>query len=215
MSQDAGNAPPPNPENPYGLPPPGDIAESILPPEQRRAMPPPPPPAPEPELARSSSGAAEPEQEAPLSAGSAPGAKASRPLEVHQIGVAVRSMNEAMHFYGDTMGLSVVDQRHLADRQLNVVFVQAGNLLIELMEPTSEDTTVARFLERRGPGLHHLCFGTVDIEEHLRDLRGKGVLLIDDVPRPGAHGNVAFLDPAAAHGVLVELIQPSETFGTA
>ncbi|MBV9174602.1 MAG: methylmalonyl-CoA epimerase [Chloroflexi bacterium] len=119
------------------------------------------------------------------------------------------SIDEAMHFYGDKLGLSVVDTVELADRQLKVSFVQAGNLLIELLEPTDPDTPVARFLERRGPGLHHLCFGTTDIHEHLRDLKDKGVELIDEAPRPGAHGEVAFLQPAAALGVLVELLQPT------
>jgi methylmalonyl-CoA/ethylmalonyl-CoA epimerase len=130
------------------------------------------------------------------------------PLAVHHIGVAVPSIDEAMRFYGDKLGLSVFDRLELPERQLKVAFVQAANLLIELLEPTDTDTPVARFLERRGPGLHHLCFGTADIREHLRDLKDKGVELIDEVPRPGAHGEVAFLQPAAALGVLVELIQP-------
>ena len=80
----------------------------------------------------------------------------------------------------------------------------------ELLEPTDPDTTVARFLERRGPGLHHLCFGTPDIREHLQELRDRGVELIDETPRPGAHGDVAFLQPASTLGVLVELIQVGE-----
>ncbi|MCA1647403.1 MAG: methylmalonyl-CoA epimerase [Chloroflexi bacterium] len=131
------------------------------------------------------------------------------PLAVHHIGVAVPSIDAAMRFYGDKLGLSVQDTVDLPDRQLKVVFVQAANLLIELLEPTATDTPVARFLERRGPGLHHLCFGTPDIREHLRDLKDKGVELIDEAPRPGAHGDVAFLQPEAALGVLVELIQPT------
>ena len=131
------------------------------------------------------------------------------PLAVHHIGVAVPSIDEAMRFYGDKLGLSVCDRVDLPERQLKVAFVQAANLLIELLEPTDTDTPIARFLERRGPGLHHLCFGTLDIREHLRDLKDKGVELIDDLPRPGAHGDVAFLQPAAALGVLVELIQPT------
>jgi methylmalonyl-CoA epimerase len=133
------------------------------------------------------------------------------PLAVHHVGVAVTSIDEALHFYGDKLGLSVFDRLELPDRRLNVAFVQAANLLIELLEPTDPDTPVARFLERRGPGLHHLCFGSPDIRAHLRDLRDKGVELIDEVPRPGAHGEVAFLRPAAALGVLVELIQSSDT----
>src|SRR5437879_6555062 len=133
------------------------------------------------------------------------------PLAVHHVGVAVPSIDEAMRFYGEKLGLRVLEALELPDRRLKVTFVQAANLLIELLEPTASDTPVARFLERRGPGLHHLCFGTPDIREHLRDLKDKGVELIDEAPRPGAHGEVAFLQPAAALGVLVELIQPTET----
>jgi methylmalonyl-CoA epimerase len=129
------------------------------------------------------------------------------PLAVHHIGVAVPSIDEAMHFYGEKLGLSLFDSVDLPERQLKVAFVQAANLLIELLEPTDPDTPVARFLERRGPGLHHLCFGTSDIREHLRDLKDKGVELIDQTPRPGAHGEVAFLEPTAGLGVLVELLQ--------
>ena len=130
------------------------------------------------------------------------------PLSVHHVGIAVPSIDEAMHFYGEKLGLSLTDTVELPDRQLRVGFVKAANVLIELLEPTAPDTTVARFLERRGPGLHHLCFGTPDIQEHLRDLKDKGVELIDEVARPGAHGDVAFLQPTATLGVLVELLQP-------
>jgi methylmalonyl-CoA epimerase len=133
------------------------------------------------------------------------------PLAVHHVGIAVPSIDEAMRFYGDKLGLSVCDRVDLPERQLKVAFVQAANVLIELLEPTDAETPVARFLERRGPGLHHLCFGTPNIREHLRDLKDKGVELIDAVPRPGAHGEVAFLQPAATLGVLVELIQPNDT----
>jgi len=131
------------------------------------------------------------------------------PLAVHHIGVAVPSIDDAMHFYGEKLGLSLVESLELPERQLRVAFVKASNILIGLLEPTDPDTTVARFIERRGPGLHHLCFGTPDIREHLRDLKDKGVELIDEAPRPGAQGEVAFLQPAAALGVLVELLQPA------
>jgi methylmalonyl-CoA epimerase len=131
------------------------------------------------------------------------------PLEIHHVGIAVPSIDDAMHFYGDRMGLSIVDTVDMPERQLKVVFVRAKNVLIELLEPTDPDSTVSRFIERRGPGLHHLCFGTPDIRAHLRDLRDKGVELIDAEPRPGAHGEVAFLQPSAALGVLVELLEAS------
>ena len=110
------------------------------------------------------------------------------PLAIHHVGIAVPSIDDAMHFYGDKLGLSIVDTVEMPDRQLKVVFVKAENTLIELLEPTGIDSTVSRFLERRGPGLHHLCFGTPDIRAHLRDLRDKGVELVDEEPRPGAHG---------------------------
>jgi methylmalonyl-CoA epimerase len=129
------------------------------------------------------------------------------PLAIHHVGIAVPSIDDAMHFYGDRLGLSIVDTVEMPERQLKVVFVQAANMLIELLEPTDPNSTVSRFLERRGPGLHHLCFGTPDIRAHLRDLRDKGVELIDEEARPGAHGDVAFLQPSSALGVLVELLQ--------
>jgi methylmalonyl-CoA epimerase len=132
------------------------------------------------------------------------------PLTVHHVGIAVPSIDDAMHFYGDKLGLSVAESVEMPERQLKVAFVQAANVLIELLEPTDPNSTVSRFLERRGPGLHHLCFGTPNIREHLRDLKDKGVELIDETPRPGAHGEVAFVQPAAALGVLVELLQPTE-----
>jgi methylmalonyl-CoA epimerase len=133
----------------------------------------------------------------------------TEPLSVHHVGVAVPSIDDALQFYGEKLGLVLRETLDLPDRQLKVAFVQTANMLIELLEPTDPDTTVARFLERRGPGLHHLCFGTPDIREHLRDLRDKGVELIDEEPRPGAHGEVAFLQPSSALGVLVELMQQS------
>jgi methylmalonyl-CoA/ethylmalonyl-CoA epimerase len=132
------------------------------------------------------------------------------PLAIHHVGVAVPSIDDAMHFYGDTLGLSLVDTLELPDRQLKVAFVQTANMLIELLEPTDPNSTVSRFLERRGPGLHHLCFGTPDIRRHLKDLQDKGVELIDAAPRPGAHGEVAFLQPTAGLGVLVELFQATD-----
>ena len=137
--------------------------------------------------------------------------KAVDPLAIHHVGVAVNNIDEAMRFYGEKLGLDLIDRRELPDRALKVAFVQAANTLIELLEPTNPQSTLARFLDRRGPGLHHLCFGTPDIDAYLRDLRDKGVDLIDETPRPGALGDVAFIQPEAAYGVLEELIQLAET----
>jgi methylmalonyl-CoA epimerase len=119
----------------------------------------------------------------------------------------VRSIDEALRFYVGSLGLNVADRLSLPNHGIDVAFVQAGNTLVELMESTDPASAVARFVERRGPGLHHLCFGTPDIDQHLRDLQASGVDTIDPVARPGAHGDVAFLHPNAAFGVLVELLQ--------
>jgi methylmalonyl-CoA epimerase len=132
----------------------------------------------------------------------------SGPLPIHHIGVAVQSIDDAMRFYGEKLGLAIVDRRVLAERALEVAFIQTGNTLIELLQPLDEQSTVARYIERRGQGLHHICFDTPDIDAHLRELTDKGVDLLDKVARPGAHGPVAFLNPSATSGVLVELIQP-------
>lgn len=157
-----------------------------------------PAPEPEPELAETPVLQEEPVVQA---------GRPTEPLAVHHIGIAVSSIDQAMQFYGEKLGLLVVSRVAMPERSLDVAFVRTGNTLIELLEPTSDSSTVARFIERRGPGLHHLCFGTPDIAEHLRDLKDKGVELIDDTPRPGGLGSVAFLQPAAAHGVLIELLQ--------
>jgi methylmalonyl-CoA/ethylmalonyl-CoA epimerase len=133
--------------------------------------------------------------------------RADEPLAIHHVGIAVSSIDDAMRFYGEKLGLDIADRLELPERSLRVAFVRAGNTLLELLEPTNTESTVARFIERRGQGLHHLCFGTPDIGEHLRDLKDKGVELIDEAARPGAHGDVAFIAPAAAFGVLVELLQ--------
>lgn len=199
----------------WGEAPTGDIAESILDPgqvSQRLGPTPIPDSSTFGQRHPSSENLALRDQPATAAERESGAAATLDALAMHHVGIAVRSIDEALRFYQATLGLPLVDRRVLADRQLDVAFVQAGATLIELLEPTSEASTVARFLERRGPGLHHLCFGTASIDEHLRTLQDQGIELIDQVARPGAHGEVAFLHPAAAHGVLVELLQPSNVF---
>src|SRR5260370_38420357 len=106
-------------------------------------------------------------------------------LAVHHVGIAVPSIDDAMHFYGEKLGLSVAETLDLPERQLKIAFVRASNVLIDLLAPTYPDSTVSRFLERRGPGMHHLCFGTPAIRAHLRDLKGKGAELTAEAPQPG------------------------------
>jgi len=127
---------------------------------------------------------------------------------LNHISVAVDSIDDALKFYRDLLGLEVVETAKLEDRQLNVAFVKAGDTEIELLEPTSQDNTVTRFLERRGPGLHHICLEVDDLAAAMDELSARGAEFVDPEPRLGAVGQVAFILPEVGRGVLVELNQP-------
>ncbi len=124
------------------------------------------------------------------------------------VGVAVRDLEEALQWYRDALGLAVGPPEDVPAQRVRVRFVQTGGAPIELLEATDPDSPVARFLQKRGPGLHHVAFAVEDLAAALDGLRARGVRLVDEAPRPGAHGTlVAFVHPASAHGVLVELVQ--------
>lgn len=130
--------------------------------------------------------------------------------KIDHIAVAVASIDEAARFYEGQLGLKVARRETIPERKVRVGFITIGETQIELLEPDSPDSTVAKFLERHGPGLHHICFEVDDAGTELKRLAAAGVKLIDPTPRTGAHGNrVAFLHPEAARGVLIELTQPS------
>ena len=124
------------------------------------------------------------------------------------VGIAVGELEQALAFYRDALGLTVEAPEDVASQRVRAHFVPAGGSALELLEATSGDSPIARFLERRGPGLHHLTLRVDDIAATLERLKAHGVRLIDEHPRSGAHGSlVAFIHPASAHGVLVELKQ--------
>ena len=126
--------------------------------------------------------------------------------EVEHIGIAVRELEEAKKIYCDILGLELTGEKTLPERGVKVAFLETGNTKVELLEGLSEDSPVARFVERKGPGIHHLCFEVEDIERVLEELKEAGVRLIDEQARPGAEGKlVAFLHPKSALGVLIEL----------
>ena len=127
---------------------------------------------------------------------------------LNHISVAVHSIDDALLFYRDMLGLESSPVEVLADRELKVAFVKIGETEIELLEPTSKDNTVSRFLERRGPGLHHICLETDDIETTMAELSERGAEFVDPDPKPGAVGMVAFMLPETARGVLVEINEP-------
>jgi methylmalonyl-CoA/ethylmalonyl-CoA epimerase len=128
--------------------------------------------------------------------------------KIHHVGIVVRSIDAAYAFYRNTLSLPVYKEDILQDPGVKAALLTIGQSEIELLEPLSADTGVARFLERRGEGLHHLCFETDDIARELDMARAKGLALLDQQPRRGLAGLICFLHPRASHGVLIEYVQP-------
>lgn len=125
------------------------------------------------------------------------------------VGIAVSDLPAALAFYRDALGLHVEPPEEVASQRVRAHFVSTGQSALELLEATAPDSPIARFLEKRGPGLHHVTLRVDDLEAALAQLKARGVKLIDERPRPGAEGAlVAFIHPSAAQGVLVELKQP-------
>lgn len=127
---------------------------------------------------------------------------------IHHVGVVVHSADDALKFYRDIMGLEVTADQVVEEQGVRGVLLQVGENEIELLQPTREDTGVARYLASRGQVLQHICLNTDDIVGELERLKAQGVELIDQAPRDGLAGKVAFIHPRACHGVLVELAQP-------
>jgi methylmalonyl-CoA epimerase len=128
--------------------------------------------------------------------------------KIHHIGIAVKSLDEALRFYSETLGLTVHKQATVEEQGVKAVLITIGQSEIELLEPLSPETPVGKFLERRGEGFHHICLQTDSIDQELADLKAKGVELIDQQPRIGLAGRIAFVHPRATNGVLVELAEP-------
>jgi methylmalonyl-CoA epimerase len=127
------------------------------------------------------------------------------------IGIAVRDLDAALAFYRDTLGLEVEGSEEVASQRVRAHFIDAGAKL-ELLEATAPDSTIARYIEKRGPGLHHITLRVNDLTAALAQVKARGARLIDEQPRPGAEGAlVAFIHPSSAHGVLVELKQPRQS----
>jgi len=120
----------------------------------------------------------------------------------------VSDLAAALAFYRDGLGLEVEAPEEVPSQRVRAHWIPAGDAALELLEPTAPDSPIARFTDRRGPGLHHITLRVDDIHEALAALKARGARLIDEAPREGAGGSlVAFVHPASAHGVLVELKQ--------
>ncbi|KMK93697.1 methylmalonyl-CoA epimerase [Rossellomorea marisflavi] len=134
--------------------------------------------------------------------------------KVDHIGVAVRSIEEALPFYEGVLGIPLLKLEEVANQGVKVAFLDAGNLKIELLEPISDQSPVSAFIEKRGEGLHHIAFSVETIEERIGEIMEKGVRMIDEKPKTGAGGaSVAFLHPKSSMGVLYELCEKKASKG--
>ncbi|PIC63310.1 methylmalonyl-CoA epimerase [Sporosarcina sp. P13] len=131
--------------------------------------------------------------------------------KVDHIGIAVKNMEQSLDYYIHTLGLEVMAIEEVASQGVKVAFIDAHNVKIELLEPTSETSPIAKFIEKRGEGVHHIAFGVSDIRTRMQELNEKGVQLLSDEPKPGAGGaEVAFLHPKSSYGVLYELCEKTK-----
>jgi methylmalonyl-CoA/ethylmalonyl-CoA epimerase len=127
---------------------------------------------------------------------------------VDHVGIAVKNLDEAIHVYRDVLGFKLEGVHTLNERMLKIAFFSLGESRIELLQPLSADSTVAKFLETRGEGIQHLAVKVRSVEATLEEYKRKGVMLIDEKPRTGALGNkMAFVHPKSTRGVLLELVE--------
>ncbi|MDR3132463.1 MAG: methylmalonyl-CoA epimerase [Prevotellaceae bacterium] len=127
---------------------------------------------------------------------------------IEHIGIAVKSLQDAIPFYENVLGLKCYNIEEVVEQKVKTAFFMLGQTKIELLEPTSPESPVAKFIEKRGEGVHHVAFAAQGLQASLDELAGKGVQLLDKNPRKGAEGlNIAFLHPKSTLGVLMELCE--------
>jgi methylmalonyl-CoA/ethylmalonyl-CoA epimerase len=133
-------------------------------------------------------------------------------MKIEHIGVATRSLDDSLKFWRDALGLQVTHTEVVEEQGVRVAMLPVGEPRIELLEPTRVDSPVAKFLEKRGAGIHHIAVRVTDIRATLQSLKASGARLIDESPRVGAGGClVAFVHPATAGGVLLELVEHTDS----
>ncbi len=132
-------------------------------------------------------------------------------MKINHIGIATKRIDEALKFWSDALGLENIHTEIVEDQKVRVAMLPIGESRIELLEPTSDDSPISKFLEKRGGGIHHIAVEVDDIRAKLLQLKSKGMRLIDENPRIGAEGClVAFVHPSSSNGVLLELVQTGE-----
>lgn len=131
---------------------------------------------------------------------------------IEHLGIAVKSIEEALPYYEQVLGLKCYNIEVVEDQKVRTAFLKVGEVKLELLEPTSEESTIAKYIEKRGEGIHHLAFCVEDsVAEALAYMENAGVRLIDKAPRKGAEGlNIAFLHPKSTQGILTELCEPGK-----
>ncbi|MEZ4865886.1 MAG: methylmalonyl-CoA epimerase [Caldilineaceae bacterium] len=126
---------------------------------------------------------------------------------IDHIGIVVQDLDASLHTYQTLLGFRLLERRRVPEHLVEVAFLDGGNSALELLAPLDETSGTARFLQNRGEGVHHICCEVDDIAATLAELRAQGVRLIDEQPRQGIHGLVAFVHPKATHGAMIELLQ--------
>ena len=133
------------------------------------------------------------------------------PSHIEHIGIAVTSLDEAIPFYEKVLGLDCYSIEEVKDQKVKTAFFKVGQTKIELLEPTDPESAVAKFISKKGEGIHHIAFAVNDIDRKLKEVKEKGVRLIDNVSRKGAEGmDIGFLHPKSTFGVLTELCEKKE-----
>lgn len=127
---------------------------------------------------------------------------------IEHIGIAVKDLNEAIPYYENVLGLQCYNIEEVVDQKVKTAFFKVGGTKIELLEPTSPESAVAKFIEKKGEGIHHIAFAVDSVAAALNDAENKGIQLIDHAPRGGAEGlSIAFLHPKSTLGILTELCE--------
>jgi len=127
---------------------------------------------------------------------------------IEHVGIAVKDLQEAIKYYEEVLGLKCYAIEEVADQKVKTAFFMVGQTKIELLEATSEESPVSKFIEKRGEGIHHLAFAVNDVDGSLKEVKEKGVRVIDETPRKGAEGlSIGFLHPKSTFGVLTEFCE--------
>jgi methylmalonyl-CoA epimerase len=126
---------------------------------------------------------------------------------VDHIAIVVEKLDAALGVYRDALGMAVSDILVMPEQDVKMAMLPTGDSEIELLEPLSAESGIGRYLAKRGEGLHHICLEVDDIEATLADLKARGAQLIDETPKQGANGRIAFIHPKGSHGVLIELVE--------